>query len=81
MMVTVGQNVYGFSVFAANVASDKNIVDIYNVLKPFLKAVNDRIVLCYIDLILISTITYVGVKSVSSALGGEYFLAGLQRLI
>jgi len=81
MMVTVGQNVYGFAVFAANLASDKDIVEIYNVLQPFLRAVNDRIVLCYIDLIIISTITYVGVKSVSSALGGEYFLAGLQRLI
>lgn len=81
MVVMFGQLGYGMMLFMANMMADKNITEIYYVLKPFLQAVNERVVLCYIDVIVIATITYVGVKSVSSALGGEYFLAGIQRLI
>jgi hypothetical protein len=48
---------------------------------PFLHDINNLVVVSYIDAILISIITIAGVKSISVALGGEYMLPGIQRLV
>jgi hypothetical protein len=47
----------------------------------FLKDVNNLVFLGYIDFIIIAIITVVGARSLSTALGGEWYLAGIQRLI
>ncbi len=54
---------------------------IYGQVHPFLVDVNNLILLSYIDFIVIVTITIVAARSLSSALGGEAYMAGIQRLI
>ncbi|MEK6982439.1 MAG: hypothetical protein AABX38_05900 [Candidatus Micrarchaeota archaeon] len=54
---------------------------IFAILKPFLMAVNNLVVITYLDLIIISTLTYISAKSFSAALGGEYFLPAVSRLV
>ena len=53
----------------------------YDVLYPFLKQVNNLIVLGYLDIALMGIITVTGARSVSAVLGGEWYLAGIQRLV
>ncbi|MEW6035825.1 MAG: hypothetical protein AB1529_04390 [Candidatus Micrarchaeota archaeon] len=48
---------------------------------PFLKAINNLVVVTYVDTILVAIITIVGTKSISAALGGEYLMPGIQRLV
>jgi hypothetical protein len=47
----------------------------------FLRAVNNLVVVAYIDFIMVGIITLTGARSLSSALGGEWYMAGIQRLI
>ncbi len=54
---------------------------VFNTLQPFLSALNNLVILTYIDIIMISTVTVTGARSLSSALGGEWYMAGIQRLI
>lgn len=56
-------------------------VDVYNQLYPFVRDVNNLALLAYIDYILIGTIAVVGARGISTALGGEWYMAGIQRLI
>jgi hypothetical protein len=58
-----------------------NVAAIFNALQPFLQQVNNLVVLSYVDAILIMAITYIGAKAVSTALGGEYLMPGVQRLV
>jgi len=58
-----------------------DIADIFGKFLPFFRGVNNLGVISYIDILLVAIITYVGTKSVSVALGGEYMLPGIQRLI
>jgi hypothetical protein len=53
----------------------------YDTVMPFLRDVNSVVFLTYIDLILIAIITISGARSLSSALGGEAYMFGVQRLI
>ncbi len=55
--------------------------DVFDTLQPFLAAVNNLVLLTYLDFILIATVTVVGARSLSTALGGEWYMAGIQRLI
>ncbi|MFH0737266.1 MAG: hypothetical protein V1827_01665 [Candidatus Micrarchaeota archaeon] len=48
---------------------------------PFLREINNLVVVSYVDAILVIIITYAGIRSVSAALGGEYMLPGIQRLV
>jgi len=54
---------------------------IYDVIEPFLADVNNLVLLSYLDFILISIVTIAGARSLSTALGGEWYMAGIQRLI
>ncbi len=53
----------------------------FGILMPFFENVNNVVLVGYIDLILIGIITISGAKSISTALGGEWYLAGVERLI
>ncbi|MFH2106243.1 MAG: hypothetical protein ABII22_03205 [Candidatus Micrarchaeota archaeon] len=61
--------------------TDFNASDILGVLRPFLEGINNLMVLIYVDMILIAIITIVATKSVSQALGGEFYLSTLERLV
>jgi hypothetical protein len=53
----------------------------YDALAPFLRDVNNLVFLTYIDIIMIMTVTVSGARSLSAAIGGEWYMAGIQRLI
>jgi len=55
--------------------------DVADVLLPFLQNVNNVVLIGYLDFILIVIITISGARSISTALGGEWYLAGVERLI
>ncbi len=55
--------------------------DVYNALQPFLLQVNDMVMVIYLDIIFIAIVTFSGARSLSTALGGEWYMAGVQRLI
>lgn len=54
---------------------------VFDALTGFLKDTNNLVLLIYLDIILIMTITVTGIRSLSAALGGEWYMAGIQRLI
>lgn len=59
-----------------------NYVDqIWAQLYPFFRDVNNLVLVCYLDYILIAIVTIAGARSISAALGGEWYMAGVQRLI
>jgi hypothetical protein len=53
----------------------------FDVLVTFLTNVNNAILLSYLDTIVIAIITISGARSISTALGGEWYLAGIQRFV
>jgi hypothetical protein len=53
----------------------------FDALYPFLKNVNNLVFMGYLDFILIAIVTVTGARSLSTALGGEWYMAGIQRLI
>lgn len=63
------------------VASTNYGLDVYGTLQTFLMAINDLVLLIYLDIIIIMTFTVVGARSISTALGGEWYMAGIQRLV
>lgn len=54
---------------------------IWNVLRPFLENVAHLVLTGYIDIIIVAILTISGARSISTALGGEWQLPGLERLI
>ncbi|NYZ74159.1 hypothetical protein H0O00_03375 [Candidatus Micrarchaeota archaeon] len=60
---------------------DSYAMGVYGQVHPFLTDLNNLILLSYIDFIVIATVTIVAARSLSSALGGEAYMAGIQRLI
>ncbi len=54
---------------------------VFDILMPFLQNVNNVILVGYIDFVVIAIITISGAKSISTALGGEWYMAGVERLI
>jgi hypothetical protein len=67
------------SVFAAT--SDNYVDQIWSELYPFFTGVNNLVLVSYMDYILIAIVTLTGARSISAALGGEWYMAGVQRLI
>lgn len=57
------------------------VSDVFGVMQPFLRDVNNLVLLGYLDFILIAIVTLAGARSISAALGGEWYMAGIQRLI
>ncbi len=55
--------------------------DVWGELYPFFRDVNNLVLVSYIDYILIAIVTIAGARSISAALGGEWYMAGVQRLI
>ncbi len=54
---------------------------VFGILRPFLENVSNLVLTGYIDIILIAIITISGARSISTALGGEWQLPGIERLI
>jgi len=70
-----------FAAAASGGAGNVFLRAVWNVLRPFLESVTHLILTGYIDIIIVGIITISGARSISSALGGEWQLPGLERLI
>lgn len=84
IMTNLFQVVYTLALivfFAATNDGSAYAESAFNALYTFTTNLNHLIVMGYLDVVLIALITMSGIKSVSSALGGEWYLAGIQRLI
>lgn len=66
-----------FQAFFGSVSVDK----MYDALADFLQVVTYYVVTAYLDAILIAIITIVTTKSISGAIGGESYMAGIDRFI
>lgn len=62
-------------------ASPSQAGDIFDAMYPFMVDVNNLVMMGYVDAILISVFTIVGARSVSAALGGEWYMIRFQRLV
>jgi len=58
-----------------------DVTEAFVALKPFFLAVNNLAVVMVIDLLIVAIITVVGTRAVSLALGGEYLVQGLSKLV
>lgn len=58
-----------------------DVTVIFDGIYAFLSDTTKLTLVSYIDAIVIGTITIVGARSFSTALSGEYFLAGISRLV
>jgi hypothetical protein len=54
---------------------------VFNTVYPFLSSVNSLVLLAYLDFIMVGAITVAGARSLSAILGGEWYMAGISRLI
>jgi hypothetical protein len=61
--------------------SDAYVGGAFDEVFGFLKAVNNLVLVIYLDFIFIGIITIGGARSLSTAIGGEWYIAGVQRLI
>ncbi len=68
------------SIQEANVLS-MGVGGINSELMPFLGGVNTMVVLAIVDLLIILILTYGGIRAISTALGGEQYFMGIQRLV
>jgi hypothetical protein len=59
----------------------EDVDTIFDAIYTFTKDTTDLVLLAYIDAIIIGIITIVGTRSIASALGGEYFLGSISRLV
>ena len=89
LLVTIIYPIVSFGISAAWSASiapalfgsAPNLSSIYKMMSPFLLDINHLVVVTFIEIILISLLTIIGTKSISAALGGEYMLPGVQKLV
>ncbi len=54
---------------------------IFDAMYPFMAAVNNLVMMGYVDAIIIGVFTIVGARAVSAALGGEWSMIRFQRLV
>ncbi|MFN7991140.1 MAG: hypothetical protein U0R44_03190 [Candidatus Micrarchaeia archaeon] len=54
---------------------------VFDHLQPFMRDVSNYVMVIYMDIVLIAIITMSSIRSLSAALGGEWYMAGIQRLI
>jgi hypothetical protein len=55
--------------------------DVFNQLRPFLRDVTNLVLVIYMDVIFIGILTLSGARSVAAVIGGEWYMAGVQRLL
>jgi len=55
--------------------------DVFVQLRPFLAELSNLVMVIYLDIVFITLITISGARSVSAVIGGEWYMAGVQRLI
>ncbi|MEM4359896.1 MAG: hypothetical protein QXT45_05155 [Candidatus Bilamarchaeaceae archaeon] len=55
--------------------------EVWHILRPFLENVSNLVLVGYVNAIIIAIITTSGIRSISTALGGEWQLPGIERLI
>jgi len=62
-------------------AGEAYALDVFDQVYPFVRDVGNLVLMGYMDFILIAIMTITGARSLSAALGGEWYMAGIQRLI
>ncbi|MCI0503211.1 hypothetical protein L0Y65_00700 [Candidatus Micrarchaeota archaeon] len=55
--------------------------DVYDQVMPFLADVNNLVMVIYLDFVFIVLFTIAGTRSIAAALGGEGYMAGIQRML
>lgn len=55
--------------------------DVFDQLRPFLTDVTNLVMVIYMDVIFIGILTISGARSVAAVIGGEWYMAGVQRLL
>ncbi len=80
IMVGVSQIVYNIGAAFMNVPSEK-AGEIYDVMYPFMRDINNMVMMGYVDAMIIGIFTIVGSRSISAALGGEWYMIKFQRLV
>ncbi len=80
ILVTVTAVLWSISIGSALLGSSV-VGPLFDVLNPFFLDINNLAVIGYVDVILSLIITYITTKSISTALGGEYMIPGVQRLV
>jgi len=55
--------------------------DVFNTLRPFLADVTNLVLVIYMDVIFIGILTISGARSIAAVIGGEWYMAGVQRLL
>lgn len=53
----------------------------FNVTHLLLRDIGNLVLINYLDFIFIATVTVAGARSISTALGGDWYMSGIQRLI
>jgi len=87
LIVMTFQSIYAsammpwLAVFDAAGASRVYAENGFEAIFMFLKDVNNLVLIGYLDMLMIATLTVGGARSLSAALGGEWYMAGIQRLI
>ena len=67
--------------YFAGAGAEDYVNAIFGQLHPFFVDVSNLVLIGYLDFILIALVTLAGARSLSAALGGEWYMAGVQRLI
>ncbi len=67
--------------FGTTLGAQGYVDDVWGELYPFLRDVNNLVLVGYLDFVFIGIVTMAGARSISSVLGGEWYMAGVQRLI
>jgi len=78
-MFFAAEGLLGF--IRSNEALGLSGADLTDIVYGFLLEVNNFVVLAYMDALVIVIVTYAGIKSVSAALGGEYMMPAISRLV
>ncbi len=55
--------------------------DVFGQLRPFLAELSNLVMVIYLDIVFITLITISGARSISAVIGGDWYMAGVQRLI
>jgi len=69
------------SAYATGIIGKSYATGAYDMVRMFLTYVNNFVLVIYLDTVLITLITIAGIRSISAALGGEWYMPGIQRFI
>lgn len=79
--VTVGQITVGGIMLNAMLNGNVSYSAVYDKFTPFFRYAGNLVLLVYMDAVLVGLLTITGAKALSSSLGGEMHILGLERLI